>query len=104
MDRLKRDLPFFGVLLLDFYLLPLLMRDTGSAMLLMLLVMPLVCLGTAAAHTAKNGFSPWFAVGAALLFAPCVPLFYNATAWVYCPAFGILALLGSFAGLLFQKR
>lgn len=104
MGKLKGELPFFGVLLLDFYLLPLLMRDTGSAMLLLLVLMPLVCLGTAAVRTAKKGFCPWFALGAALLFAPCVPLFYNATAWVYCPAFGVLALLGSFAGLPFRKR
>ena len=34
-------LPYLAVLTAVFYLLPLLMRDTGSAMFLMLCVMPL---------------------------------------------------------------
>ena len=40
-SKLLPLLPYVLALCVDFYLLPLLMRDTGAAMFLMLCVMPL---------------------------------------------------------------
>ncbi len=104
MNRFKGVLPYFCVLLLDFYALPLLMRDTGSGMFLLLAAMPAICLAASAAFGVRNGLRLWYAPAVALLFAPSVPLFYNDTAWVYVPAFGVLALLGNLAALPFRKR
>ena len=36
MEKPKRNLAFYCILAVNFYILPLLMRDTGSAMILML--------------------------------------------------------------------
>ena len=103
-EKLKRGLPFYIVLLLDFYALPLLIRDTGSAMVLMLVGIPLVCFITAALYGAKNGFRVWFALIAAALFAPSIFVFYNSSAWVYMIGYGVIALLGNAVGSAFGKR
>ena len=90
-------LPYLAVLTAVFYLLPLLMRDTGSAMFLMLCVMPLAAFFTGAVYGLRRGFS--------LLFLPTIFLFYNSSAWVYAPACALIALAGNGAGkLLHGKR
>ena len=48
--KLLTLLPYLAALAADFYLLPLLARDTGSAMLLMLIVMPLAAFLTGVAY------------------------------------------------------
>lgn len=104
MEFLKNKLPFYGALAVDFYVLPLLMKDTGSAMLLLLFVMPLICLVTAVLYGLKNGFRIWFGLLTALLFVPSIFIFYNETAWVYMLVFGALAVLGNAVGLLFHRK
>ena len=43
MEQFKKNAVFYVILALDFYGLPCLIRDTGSAMAMMLAVMPVVC-------------------------------------------------------------
>ena len=43
---LKKLLPYIGVTALAFYLLPLAGRDTGSFILILLVLIPLICLFT----------------------------------------------------------
>ena len=89
--RLIALAPYFIALGLNFYLLPLLMRDTGTAMVLMLLQW--------------RGFTPLLPLGAAVLFLPTVFIHYNATAWVYSAAYGIVVLAGvGLGGLFYRKR
>jgi len=102
--RIPALLPYFAVLALAFYLLPALIRDTGSAMLLMLLVFPAVALGCGAVCGVRQGFAPLLTVGAALLFTPTVFLFYNSTAWVYIPGYAGIVFLGNLIGCLFYSR
>ena len=96
--------PYFIALGINFYLLPLLMRDTGSAMLLMLCVMPVVAFVTAAAYGVRQGFTPLLPLGAFLLFLPTVSIYYNATAWVYSVAYAVIVLAGAGGGRLFWKK
>lgn len=102
-EGLKRGLPYGIILLLDFYLIPCLIRDTGSGMFFLLIVMPLVCFTAAAAYGRGNGFHLLFGIMTAALFAPSIFLFYNASAWVYIVVFGVIAVLGNAAGLLFRE-
>ena len=43
MDQLKKNIVFYLLLLMDFYIVPWFIKDTGSAMLVMLVVIPLIC-------------------------------------------------------------
>lgn len=104
MRAVKKVLPFVFVILLDFYALPLLIHDTGSAMVLLLVLMPLVCFIVSSVYGARNGFHFLFAFLAAALFVPSIFIFYNSSAWVYCVAYGVITLLGNAAGMLFGKK
>ncbi len=43
MDQLKKKIVFYLLLLMNFYIVPWFIKDTGSAMLVMLVVIPLIC-------------------------------------------------------------
>ena len=104
-DRLIPLAPYAALLAADFYLLPPLARDTGAAMLLMLCVMPVIALITGLLYGVRQGFSLLPAMTALVLFAPTIFIHYNATAWVYAPAYGVIVLIGNTIGRLFyQKR
>lgn len=81
-SKLLPLLPYVLALCVDFYLLPLLMRDTGAAMFLMLCVMPLAAFLTGAACGVRRGFRLLLPAAALVLFLPTLPLYYNYTAWV----------------------
>lgn len=102
--RLATLPPYLAVLAADFYLLPFLMRDTGSAMLLMLIVMPMAAFLTGVVCGLRNGFEILLPVAAALLFLPTIPIHYNATAWVYAPAYGVIVLAGTGLGRVFYRK
>ena len=100
-SKLLPLLPYVLALCVDFYLLPLLMRDTGAAMFLMLCVMPLAAFLTGAAcGVRRGGRVPLPAAGLVLVFSPPPP-YYNYTAWVYAPAYAVVVLLGMALGRAF---
>ena len=97
-------LPCVILLGLDFYLLPLLAKDTGTAMLLMLCVMPLAALLSGVLYGIRNGFSVFPAVTAGVLFIPSIFIYYNASAWVYAIAYAVVVLAGTGIGAAFYGR
>lgn len=97
-------IPYVLVLAVDFYLLPLLMGNTGMAMLLMLFVMPLAAFITALAHGMRRGFSLLLPAAAFLLFLPTVFIYYNASAWVYAIAYAGIVLAGTGVGRIFYGK
>ena len=103
MEKLKKMIPILTVMALDFYVLPLLIQDTGSAILILLLVIPLVCLACSAVYGLRHSFHLEFPLLTALLFAPSVFLFYNSSAWVYIVGYGVTALAGNAIGALIYK-
>lgn len=96
--------PYAAVLAAVFYLLPLLGRNTGLAMLLMLLLMPLTAFVTALACGMRRGFSPLLPAAAFILFLPTVFLYYNASAWIYAVVYAVDVLAGNGAGALIHGR
>lgn len=103
-EKLRGLTPYLAALGLDFYLLPVLIRDTGLAMLLMLCVMPLVAFGVGLVYGLRRGFGLWLPVLAALTFVPAIFIYYNASAWVYAPAYGVIVLAGNLIGRIFYGK
>ena len=97
-------LPYVLALAVNFYLLPLLMGDTGAAMLLILCVMPLAAFVTALIYGMHRGFSPLLSLAAFVLFLPTVFLYYNASAWVYAAAYALIVLAGNGVGRILYGR
>lgn len=96
--------PCIAVLAADFYLLPLLMTDTGSAIPLMLVVMPAVAFAAGVMCGVRQGFEPLLAVIALALFLPTLPLYYNHTAWPYAAAYFLILPAGMAVGRVFRKK
>ncbi|MFI3292621.1 MAG: hypothetical protein SNI70_03775 [Rikenellaceae bacterium] len=101
--KLKPMIPYLMVNIMAFYLLPIVIKDTGSAMAVMLLGIPLICLLTAIIYGVKNSFNFMYPIIVAILFAPTISIFYNSTASVYIIGYGVIALIGNFVGALFYK-
>lgn len=103
--KLAALIPYAAVLAADFCLLPFLAWDTGTAMLLMLCVMPAAAFVTALVCGMRRGFSPLLPASAFLLFLPAVFIHYNASAWIYAIAYAVVVLAGNGVGrILYGKR
>lgn len=46
MAGLKKNIIFYILLFIDFYIIPRFIKDTGSAVIVMLMIIPLICLIT----------------------------------------------------------
>lgn len=98
MKQFKIMLPYLGVNAAAFYLLPLLIQDTGSGMAILLAMIPAVCLVASVVFGRNHGFCWGYPPAVALLFLPTLFLFYNASAWVYVVGYAVVALLGNAIG------
>lgn len=103
-EKLGELWPYLLALGALYYGLPLFIRDTGWAMLVMLAAIPLGTFGAGVVYGSRRGFGLGLGLWAALLFIPGIFIFYNASAWVYCPAYGGLALAGTALGRVFYGR
>ncbi len=103
--KLLSLIPYLVVLIIDFYLLPLLISNTGFAMLFMLMIIPLISFGCALIFGIKQGIG-FFAIPilAMLLFLPTVFIFYNSSALIYVVIYGIIALVGNLIGSCFHNK
>ena len=88
----------------DFYLLPLLIRGTGAAMLLMLCAMPLIAFVSAVVYGLLRGFSLLLPAAALVLFIPTIFIHYNSSAWVYAPVYAVIVLAGVGLGRIFYGK
>ena len=97
-----------GIVVVAFYLLPLLIQDTGSGIVILLLVIPVLCMAGGFSCGVFSGFQWAYPLLTAALFLPTVLLYFNDTALIYVVIYGGIALLGDgLGGLLhhyFRKR
>lgn len=104
MARLKKNIIFYIVLFIDFYVIPRFIKDTGSAVIVMLMIIPLICLITSVFYGIRNGFDFWYILIAAIMFTPSIFMFYNSSAWVYVVGYAVIALLGNLIALPLRKK
>lgn len=104
MKNIKLVLPYLGVLLIDFYLLPLLIINTALAMIVLLIIVPLICFAVSLIYGLRRPFCWYYCVAVAILFVPSIFMYYNSSAWIYIIIYGVIALIGNVVGLFFAKR
>lgn len=104
LQNLKNIMPYLLILAIDFYLLPVLIRNTGLAMLLMLCIIPFIAFITAIIEGIRQGFNLLLPIAATILFIPTVFIHYNASAWVYAPVYGVIVLFGNLLGRMFYGQ
>ncbi|MCI8639828.1 MAG: hypothetical protein HFG41_12020 [Coprococcus sp.] len=96
--------PYIMILGIDFYLLPFLANDTGTAMLFMLCIMPAAALVSGVIYGMRNGFHIILSAAALLLFVPTIFIHYNPSAWIYAPVYSIIVLAGTGIGRAFYQK
>ena len=104
MEKFRKMIPYLVVLTLAFYLLPFLIKDTGSGMFILLTVIPIICFLVSLMYGVKNSSNWLFPVIIMLIFAPTLFIFYNSSASIYILAYGVISLTGNFLGSFFYKK
>lgn len=102
MIKIKKLLPYLVVNLLTFYILPIIIRDTGTGMLILIIIIPLITLMTSLLYGLKNTFGWLYSLLVMVMFLPSIFIYYNESALIYTLIYGGLSLLGSFIGSRFK--
>lgn len=98
MNRIKKLLPYLMVNIICFYLLTLLMKDTGSAMFILLFVIPVITFVNAIMCGKKNSFDILYPLLVMVIFVPYVLIYMNESATIYIFIYGAISLMGLFVG------
>lgn len=104
MEKIRKMLPYLFVMLFAFYVLPLLIQDTGSGMFVMLILMPVICFIVSFFYGLKNSFNWLLSLFIMLLFVPTIFIFYNESASIYILTYGIISTIAQFIGNLLCKK
>lgn len=97
-------IPFTLLITIDFYLLPMFIKETGSAMFILLVCIPMLCFIISIAYGLYQGFHWHYTVIVILLFIPTIFLFYNSSASFYAVVYGMIAIAGDFIGAMIHKH
>ena len=98
MNRIKKLLPYLLKNLIAFYLLPLLMKDSGSAMIILMFAIPAITFVTAISCGKNTSFDLLYPILVMVIFAPSIFIFYNESATIYIFIYGAISLMGCFVG------
>ena len=89
--------------LLVYLLVPKVIIDTGSAMLVLLLIMPALVLGISFIYAYKWGFNFLHSLLMGGLFVPTIFIYFNESAWIYTLLYLAFSLLGQGLGFVFSR-
>ena len=101
MDKIKKNWINYFIILIAFYIVPMLIKDTGSGMFILLIVC-LITLITSLIYGLRNTVDFIYPLIVAILFIPTLFIYYNISAWVYIIAYSLIAFIGELLGKTLQ--
>ena len=104
MDKIRKMIPYLLVIIFAFYILPLIINDTGTGMIILLIGIPIICFITSFIYGMKNVFNWLFPILVTSLFIPTIFIFYNESAAFYSVVYGLITVVGSFIGSYWNKQ
>ena len=105
MKHLQRMVPYLLPNILAFALLPIILSNTASAMMILLIGLPLIILISAFLYGTKiKKIDALFALAIGILFIPVVVVLMNNTAMPYVVVYAGIALLGNMLGALIKSK
>lgn len=104
MDKIKKNWINYFIILIAFYIVPMLIKDTGSGMFILLIVIPLITLITSLIYRLRNTVDFIYPLIVAILFIPTLFIYYNISAWVYIIAYSLIAFIGELLGKTLQRK
>lgn len=81
MDKIKKNWVYYFIIFIAFYIVPMLIKDTGSGIFILLIVIPLIMLITSFVYGLRNTFDFIYPLIVAILFIPTLFVYYNISAW-----------------------
>lgn len=102
--KLLALIPYVLVLAVDFYLVPLLIQDTGSGMFILLFMVPFIAFICAVVYGVRQGFNGLLPLAGTVLFVPTIFIFYNESAWFYIIVYAAVIAIGNGVGRIFYKK
>ncbi len=102
--KLLSVIPYVIVLAMNFYLLPLIVKNTGFAMITMLGIMPLLTFACAVLYGVRQGFDFILPIIVIVLFSPTIFIFYNSSAWIYIVFYAVIGFIGNGIGRFFSRN
>lgn len=104
MDKIKKNWVYYFIIFITFYLIPILIQNTGSGMFILLIVIPLITLITSIIYGLRNVFDFIYPLIVAILFILTLFIYYNASAWTYLLVYSMIAVIGELLGKTLQKK
>lgn len=104
MDKIKKNWIYYLIIFITFYFIPLFIKDTGSGMFILLIIIPLITLITSIIYGFRNTFDFIYPLIVAILFIPTLFIYYNISAWVYIIAYSLIAFIGELLGKTLQRK
>lgn len=104
MKKIRRMLPYLLIIIFAFYILPLLIKDTGSGMLILLIGIPIICFIVSFIYGIKNSFNWLFSIFIMMLFVPSIFIYYNESATIYVLVYGIISIIAQFLGNMLRNK
>lgn len=102
--KIKNLWSFLLIIIISYYLLPLMIKDTGTGMLVLLVSLPAISLICSLIYELKSGSQPLFSILLMVLYIPSVFLIYNSSAMIYALIYGVLSLVGMLIGFQISKK
>jgi hypothetical protein len=96
--EMKKMLPYLLVLILTYYLLPLLSSVPWWDMDCLMIYMPILSLIIGIVYGAKNGFSIFLPIVSAIIFMPAMGIHFGEIVYGYAIIYGIISLIGIILG------
>lgn len=105
MKKTFKDMILYLIIIIIlFYLLPFSMKDTGSAMSLLLIFIPAGCFITSLIYGIRHSFNILFVASVFILFLPTILIFYNQSATFYSYIYGAITAIGNGIGAVIYNR
>ena len=104
MEKLKKNWIYYFIMFIAFYLVPMLIKDTGSGMTILLIVIPLITLITSLIYGLRNTFDFVYPLIVAILFIPTLFIYYNTSTWICIIVYSVIAVIGELIGKILQKK
>lgn len=100
---MKGKVMYTLLLLFLYVLLGALIKNTGSGMVVLLVLMPSLTLLAAFFYGCKKGFDYMIPILTMLAFIPIIYGFLNSSALIYLLVYGIISLVANYAGGIFGR-
>ena len=104
MNKIKKNWIYYLIIFITFYLNPIIIKDTGSGMFILLIVIPLITLITSIIYGLRNTFNFIYPLIVAILFIPTLFIYYNTSALVYVIAYSMISFIGELLGKTLQRK